>query len=468
MKLTSVLALIISSILVSGAAHKLTRKSANYKLLIISFDGFRWNYLQRTKTPNFDKFIEGGVQAKYGIKNAFVTKTFPNHFTLVTGLWEESHGIINNEMYDPRLNETFAPGKPKVQDDPAWFSVGAEPIWVTNQLQKVNGRSGNIMWVGGGAPIKWVKPSRYMPFNASIGDHSKVDTLIDWFTDQYPINLGLLYFMQPDADGHEFGPESEEVTKRIAQLDEVVGYLLKRLEEKDLLDDLNIIITSDHGFSSTPKEKVINLDDFIDPSSYLMLSPTPVAHIWPHEGKLEEIYSNLTAAAAENGNFTVYKRETVPAYFHYNHNRRIPPILAVAKDHFSFVAKKFPHTQRGNHGYDNRNQDMHPFFLAMGPSFKKGYSVDTFNNVDVYPLMCKLLNLVPAPNNGSMNIVKKLLVPEDPKTSMITFVTYIVGGVLIVAVASIFTFGVCRYRRYLTSLKRYQYSSLPTQTQGLD
>ncbi|KAK3774569.1 hypothetical protein RRG08_034999 [Elysia crispata] len=446
--------------------QKAPAQNPDYKLLLISFDGFRWNYLQRTETPNFDKFVKGGVSAKYGIKDAFVTKTFPNHFTLVTGLWEESHGIVNNEMYDPDLNETFSPSNTKAQTDPAWYSIGAEPIWVTNQLEKLEGRSGVIMWIGGGASIKWVNPSRFIPFNSSVQDHSKVDTIIEWFTDQYPINLGLMYFMQPDYDGHMHGPESEEVTKRIAQLDEVVGYLLNQLEAKDLLKDMNIIITSDHGFSSTPRENAINLNDFVEPTSYTLEGLTPIANIWPHEGKLEEIFQNLTKGAAQNGNFTVYKREDIPAHFHYNKNRRIPPILAVAKDHFSFVTDKEPvPASLGNHGYDNRNQNMHPFFLAMGPSFKKNYSVDSFNNVDVYPLMCQLLQLTPAPNNGSMDIVKKLLVGETgSRTSVTTFVTYIIGGVLVACVASIFMFGVFRYRRYMSSVIRYQYSSLRTGT----
>ena len=284
---SALLSSFISALLVAGVrsdTQKAPAQNPDYKLLLISFDGFRWNYLQRTETPNFDKFVKGGVSAKYGIKDAFVTKTFPNHFTLVTGLWEESHGIVNNEMYDPDLNETFSPSNTKAQTDPAWYSIGAEPIWVTNQLEKLEGRSGVIMWIGGGASIKWVNPSRFIPFDSSVQDHSKVDTIIEWFTDQYPINLGLMYFMQPDYDGHMYGPESKEVTKRIAQLDEVVGYLLNQLEAKDLLKDMNIIITSDHGFSSTPRENAINLNDFVEPTSYTLEGLTPIANIWPHEG----------------------------------------------------------------------------------------------------------------------------------------------------------------------------------------
>lgn len=253
-------------------------------LIVISFDGFRWDYLTRTSTPNFDKFLENGVTARYGLRNAFVTKTFPNHFTLATGLWEESHGIVANSMYDPVLNQTFVAGNLSANEDPAWFNVGAEPIWVTNQLQTLNGRSGVIMWVGGGAPIKWVQPSRYVHYDTNVKNETKIDMLIDWFTDEYPINLGMIYFDEPDGFGHKYGPDSPQVTGMIGGLDKVVGYLLTRLEEKGLLDVTNIILTSDHGFTNTPVEKMINLDEHIDPDTYSMPAASPIASIWPNEG----------------------------------------------------------------------------------------------------------------------------------------------------------------------------------------
>ena len=149
--------------------------STSNPLLVISFDGFRWDYLQRTLTPNFDKFIKNGVQAKYGMKNAFVTKTFPNHFTLATGLWEESHGIIANDMYDPFLNQNFSPGNKSANQDPAWFDVGGEPIWVTNQIQNKNAQSGVIMWVGGEAPVRLILPSKHMPYDGVTKNETKID-----------------------------------------------------------------------------------------------------------------------------------------------------------------------------------------------------------------------------------------------------------------------------------------------------
>ncbi|KAH9504402.1 Ectonucleotide pyrophosphatase/phosphodiesterase member 5 [Bulinus truncatus] len=437
--------------------------SDNHKLLLISFDGFRWDYIlsNRARTPNFDRIISEGVTVQHGLKNAFVTKTFPNHFTLATGLWEESHGIVGNEMYDPHLNQTFTPQNDSANNDPAWFDVGAEPIWVTNQLQD-KGKSGVCMWVGAGSPIKKVRPFKYIPYNKTMGYIDKVDTVIDWFIDKDPINLGLLYFDQPDFNGHQFGPDSKEVTDIIEELDDVVGYLLKRLNETNLLQNMNIIMTSDHGFTNTPYDKVISLDKYVSETSYNMSSVTPVALIWPEKGQLEFVFVNLTKGSSDNGHFKVYKQENMPDFFHYNSSWRISPLIAVAEDTYSFETKRFPYPAKelGNHGYDNRLQDMHPFFIAMGPSFKKNFVVDTFDSVDIYPLMCHLLHLTPAPNNGSLSIVSQLLFVEPD--FVITLLTYILSLTVIVVVAGVFAAAACYYRKRSGYIKYTSLSSTET------
>ncbi|CAL1538506.1 unnamed protein product [Lymnaea stagnalis] len=434
-----------------------------HPLLLISFDGFRWDYLNKTDTPSFDEIINNGVTATQGLKNAFVTKTFPNHYTLVTGLWEESHGIVANSMYDPVLNQTFEPSNASAVTDPAWFNVGAEPIWVTNQRQNNNGKSGVCMWVGGGAPINGILPTYYIPYDGSQKNETKVDMIVDWFTRENPINLGLLYFDQPDAYGHRYGPDSPQVASMISGLDEVVGYLLKQLKDKNVLDNINLIITSDHGFTNTPHDLLINLDDFIDASTYKITASSPIANIWPHEeGKLEEIYSNLTKGAQESRKFQVYKKEEIPEYFHYTHNRRISPIVAVANDTYSFTSKDqpYPKEELGNHGYDNRLQDMHPFFVAMGPSFKKNFSIETFNNVDLYPLLCHLLNLKPAPNNGSLDIVSQLLVDQTDTPSTLTLTTYVVSFIIIVLVAGVYIITALYYQNIWKNMHHQQYMAV--------
>ena len=270
----------------SAAGHGGHEKESSPKVLIVSFDGFRWDYLARTNTPNFDRIVRHGVQARYGMKNAFITNTLPNHFTLATGLHEESHGIVGNTMFDPVLKEAFSLENRTQMSSPRWFDVGAEPIWVTNQLQTKNGRSGCMQWVGCDAPIKGVAPTRHVPYTPEMSFETRIDNTIEWFKGPFPINLGLIYFEEPDETGHTFGPDSPEVTAMIESVDRVVGYLLNKLEEKDLLEDMNLIITSDHGFTETGPDRVVNLDDYIQPSTYRIFSSTPVAAILPNDGSI--------------------------------------------------------------------------------------------------------------------------------------------------------------------------------------
>ncbi|XP_005103202.1 ectonucleotide pyrophosphatase/phosphodiesterase family member 5 [Aplysia californica] len=397
------------------------RNRGQRRLLMISFDGFRWDYLNgRTETPNFDRFRKNGVYVTKGLINEYVSNTLPNHFSLVTGLHVESHGIVDNFMYESETDRTFIPkffDKDSV-NHPDWHKTVGEPIWVTNQLQKKTGRSGVVMWMGGEAAIKGIRPTKHIRLDYAVTDKEKVDSLISWFTDERePINLGVAYFSEPDKTAHAYGPDSEEVTQKIQHDDDVVGYLIGELEAKELLSTTDIIITSDHGFVSVSKERLILLDDYIDSSWYRHTSfmPGSIASLLPTEGKEDIIYENLKAASEEKGSFTVYRKKDIPERFHYKNHKRVPPIIAVAKSGYSFTDSKSVDSfwLAGNHGYDNDLPEMHPFFVAMGPSFKNNFELDQFRSVDVYPLMCHILNLKPAPNNGSMETVSLLLKDYD-------------------------------------------------------
>ncbi len=265
-------------------------------VLLISFDGFRYDYLQKVresgrKTPHFDRLRLNGVEAEY-VKNAFVTETFPNHYTLVTGHYEESHGLVSNNMYDPILNDTFNLGE---KETSRWFNNGtvnggAEPIWITNekasQAALTPRRSGVMFWPGSEVEIHGTRPSRWQHYNGSFPNRSRIDNIVKWFSDPLePINLGLLYFSEPDHLGHIVGPNSEAILDMIVALDDLIGYLIESLESHDLLDRMNIIITSDHGMAEVQRENVIVLNDYIDPSYYVMFGVSPVRNILPHQGK---------------------------------------------------------------------------------------------------------------------------------------------------------------------------------------
>ncbi|XP_035686325.1 bis(5'-adenosyl)-triphosphatase ENPP4-like [Branchiostoma floridae] len=380
-------------------------------LLLVSFDGFRYDYLDRSQDrvqlPNFKYLVQTGVRAKW-VHNSFITKTFPNHFTIATGMYEESHGIVANSMYDPELGEMFHVNT----SDPRWWDVGGEPIWITNQ-KHLGGKSGVLNWPGMQAQFNNTLPFRHLPaYNMSIPYKERVDTMVGWFKDsEDPINLGVLYFEEPDHTGHFAGPESKEIDETLDMVDRTVGYLIDELKAAGLFERMNVIITSDHGMMEVSQERVIELDRYLDPSTYLWVDRTPVAAIWPHdEVTREHIYTALHNAHPK---MHVYYKEDIPAQYHYRHNRRIMPVIAVADPGWTIAQNASLSREwnlyKGNHGYNNSYLPMNPIFVAHGPAFRSNLLSEPFNNVDIYPLMCHILGLDPHPNNGSYQKVAHLV-----------------------------------------------------------
>ncbi|XP_077977897.1 ectonucleotide pyrophosphatase/phosphodiesterase family member 5-like isoform X2 [Glandiceps talaboti] len=304
--------------------------------LLISFDGFRWDYLQKTETPNFDQLIADGSFVPDGILSSFITKTFPNHFTIATGMWEESHGVVANQMYDPKLKAYFIIGGENSTDS-KWWDNGAEPIWVTNQLH--GGRSGVFIWPGGDSTIKDTLPYHYTNYSNTTPFKTRVDRIIDWFTSEKdPINLGLLYFNEPDHTGHYVGPESEEIKTVIEMCDNITGYLIQRLKDVGLYDQMNLIITSDHGMTEIDKSRIIQLDEYINPELYDLADSTIVTALNPYDPKdIPKIYDSL----ANVSHMTVFLKNDaehgIPERLHYTNNPRIMPIIAIPDEGWCII-----------------------------------------------------------------------------------------------------------------------------------
>lgn len=390
------------------------------KLILISMDGFRHDYLDlipKAETENFQHFIKNGVKAK-AIMNVFPTSTYPNHYTLITGLYPESHGIVHNIFYDQLWKEYFDYSNRRDNVDPFWYDVGAEPIYVTNK--KWGGFTGSVVWPAGIGKVKGIGPDRLIPGADSwteINNTERVETLINWFTDEAnPVNLGLLYFLEPDETAHETGAGSKNVTDYIkGELNSALGYLIRRLKEVGLYDEMNIILTSDHGFVNYSRQKAVILDNHINSSWYQTGVPNfqggVAVHIFPGEGQED----NILKALSKVPYLKVYKKgDSALAKLHYSSSERIAPIVLTGSEEgvVIFLKEEYRDAMKyvGLHGYDPYLvPDMRPFFIAMGPAFKKGYVSDQFNSVDIYPLMCHILGIEPAPNNGSFENVKNLL-----------------------------------------------------------
>ncbi|XP_075940494.1 ectonucleotide pyrophosphatase/phosphodiesterase family member 5 [Anarhichas minor] len=376
------------------------------KLLLVSFDGFRWDYINRVPTPNFHNLIDNGVMVEH-VENVYITKTFPNHYSLVTGLYAETHGIVANEMYDPALNRSFSMETDSIYESRWWEE--AVPLWVT--IQKAGGRSGAAMWPGSDVKIHGVFPNRYLPYNASVSFETRVERIIEWFSapKEETVDFGVLYWEEPDESGHSLGPESSLMDPVIADIDVKLGFLINELKKAGLYQSVNLIVTSDHGMAQLSPDKIIELDEYVSRDLYTWVDKSPVVALLPKEGKLDEVYSKLVDA---NPNMVVYKKEDLPERFHYQHNIRIMPILIESKEGWTIMQNRTGPFMLGNHGYDNTLRSMQPVFVAHGPAFRQNYLKTSMRSVDLYPLMCHILSIHPLPNNGSLLNVQDLLSQE--------------------------------------------------------
>nr|XP_033770272.1 ectonucleotide pyrophosphatase/phosphodiesterase family member 7-like isoform X2 [Geotrypetes seraphini] len=392
------------------------------KLLVISFDGFRWDYDHDVETPNLDYITKAGVKAKY-ITPPFVTMTSPSHFTTITGRWVEEHGVIHNMMFNPQTLKKFS--FKETQNKTEWWDNGVLPLWITAQNQ--GRKTGSFHYPGGGANYSGQSVYRSLVESLSHPDSNEtewrenIDIVLKWFTEE-DFDFVTLYYGEPDQVGHLKGPETEERRIIIRQIDRTIGYLINAIETHNLKDKLNVIITSDHGMTTIKKapnvqeillSKYINFKnltkfDIVDYGGHGMILPKP--------GKEEELYQALKNA---HPHLHVYKKEEFPVHLHYAKNDRILPIIVYADLGYNINGRIIIYVNKGDHGFDNINMDMKTIFRAFGPDFKKNYIAEPFDSIHIYPLMCKLLGVNPEPNNGSLAITQEMLLgtldPSQPQ-----------------------------------------------------
>lgn len=382
-------------------------------LIFISFDGFRHDYLSPTYTPNL---FDLSKQATLGhMESMYVTKTFPNHFSMVTGLYEDEHEIINNKMFDPRLNETFKPGVSSVD---WWNPRGSTmPIWVANELlsEKATGEkrySGSMMYPGSSTPYDGVLPTHLKDFDMIRNWTANIETVIDWLTDPVkPVNFVTMYFDDPDTTAHTHGPWGQPTLDALRRIDSAAGYLVKRLRDVQLDQKTNIIFVSDHGMAEV--DKVLYLSDNMDTSGFEMYGASPDWSVFvkpERRHQKKKIFQELLSASKKN-HYRIYRREDIPVDYHYSKTPRIGDFFMIVNEKHDLY-KERPTKPKvlpkvwGNHGWHPKLRDMRPLFMAMGPSFRRDYHHDEpFPNIDLFPLMVFLLGLPSEslPNNGSLS-----------------------------------------------------------------
>lgn len=398
--------IIIGILLLSWSCNKANKEKPETKpavtnipyVVMLSLDGFRWNYPDRANTPNLDKIAGKGIRSE--MKASFPTKTFPNHYTIATGLYPDHHGIVNNTFWDPQRGVLYKiSDRSKVQDG---YFYGGEPIWVTAEKQNV--RSASFFWVGSEAKIKGYYPSIWKTYQHNFPFYQRADSVIAWLQlpkEKRP-HLITWYLSEPDGTGHHYGPESQQITDTVQGLDKIVGYFLDKLEQLDIADEVNVIIVSDHGMQEISNQRVIKLQDYIKPQWMAGANGgNPVYNIWAKTGFKDSIANAL----ANIPHIKYYTSATIPARLHYMGNERCGDFVAEADSSWSLFNSYVPNfTTAGTHGYDNANQNMNAIFYAYGPNFKTQSSANAkLNNVDIYNIICKILKLEAANNDGDIN-----------------------------------------------------------------
>ena len=398
------IAILLALLIVLPGFRKDSRKPLKNYVLLVSLDAFRWDYSKIYNTPNLNKLAKDGVKADR-MFSSFPTVTFPNHYSIATGLYPDHHGLINNSFSAPDLGLFYRMGDRTAVENPAFY--GGEPIWVTAEKQGI--RSASFFWVGSEAPVGGIHPTYWKKYDETVTFEARIDTVIKWlgYPPEKRPGLVTLYFDEPDATSHSFGPVSPQTGKIVERLDSLMGVLRTKLSKLPEAKRINLIILSDHGMSAISPDRYINIKSLV-PNRMIasIVGGNPVYLINPSVGKKDSVLYLLNRSKG----LKAWPKSQLPSKWHYGTNLRIPEIVVVADSSWSIGTRPDGSTLRGGaHGYDNSNSDMFSIFYAAGPSFKKNFKFKELNNIDIYNLICRILKLTPAKNDGDPSHIKGIL-----------------------------------------------------------
>jgi predicted AlkP superfamily pyrophosphatase or phosphodiesterase len=367
-------------------------------VLLVSLDGFRADFLSRGVTPVLSQLAKGGVQA--AMRPAFPSETFPNHYTLVTGLYPDHHGIIDNTMDDPVLGHfTMA------TTDPRWWDE-AEPLWISADRQGL--KTASMFWPGSDRAIRGARPDFWKPYDKSFLADDRVDQVLAWLDlpqDQRPSFI-TFYLDLVDTVAHREGPDSPATNDALRSTDASMGRLIEGLKGRGLLDHINIIVVADHGMAATSEQGLVYLDDIVDAKAIHTVTAGAVSELSMTPEAAPGAEAKLLALRRHA---RCWRKAALPAALHYGANPRVPPIVCIAEvgwyitTHARVEAMKTP-LNKGSHGYDPKSPLMAALFIAHGPAFKAGVTLKRFDNVDVQPLMAQLLGIPVPRGDGTASV----------------------------------------------------------------
>ena len=397
----------------SGPTVSIEAPSATVRpsVLLVSIDGFRADYLQLGITPNLQRIADSGVRAAWLVPS-YPTLTFPNHYTIVTGLRPDHHGIVHNTMHDAALGD-FSLGRPDAVGDGRWW--GGEPVWVA--AEKAGLPTATLFWPGSEAAIESVRPARWLPYDDALGATARVDTVLGWLAEPAATRprFATLYFGMLDHESHDHGPDSPEAHAAIRELDAAMGRLLDGIAARGLDGQVNLLVVSDHGMATVEPGHTVAIEDMVDPRHARLVSAGQSVGFAPLAGHEAAAQAQLLG---KHDHYQCWRKNELPQRWHYGSHPRVPPIVCQVEEGWNARPReqlqKHPSTKaRGSHGFDPALSSMRAIFLARGPAFRSGATVPAFDNVDVYPLLMELLGIEPAANDGDADAMATLKTPPE-------------------------------------------------------
>jgi predicted AlkP superfamily pyrophosphatase or phosphodiesterase len=385
-------------------------------LILISLDGFRHDYVERFQPENLSRFIAEGTAAK-GLIPSFPTKTFPNHYTIATGLLPEHHGLVDNAFYEPAKDQVYTMGNRDIVKDGYWY--GGTPIWVLAEQQGI--KAASYFFVGTEAPIQGVRPSYYYDYDGGVPNLTRIAKVFDWLrlpAAERP-RLITLYFSDMDDTGHRYGPNNDlELKKTLYRLDHELGALFEGLESFDL--PIHVVLVSDHGMMEVKQDNLILLEDLLEGIQGRLVNNGALAHLHLEDPKEKE--KVIQVLRSRNPNLTIDDLSSTQNYSDLTaFPQRKGDLLILPKEGYYLTdvkgkvryqnnAARFGTQVFGEHGFNPRYEDMQGIFYAKGPQIKEGLEIEPFQNIHIYPLLCRILNLpIPANVDGKEAVLAPIL-----------------------------------------------------------
>lgn len=379
-------------------------------VIMISTDGFRYDYAKKYNAQNLLKLSENGVQAKAMIPS-YPSITFPNHWTLITGLYPSHHGLIDNFFYDYQLKKPYAMSNRQNVEDGSWY--GGIPLWALAEKQNVI--SASLQWVGSASDAGGKRPTYYYPYHEKFTPTEKVNKVINWLKlpEERRPHFISLYFPEVDGAGHHFGPEADETKVAVQLIDNAIGELVKKV--KDLgLKNVNFVFVSDHGMIRVDDENPIEIPEvLLDKNRFDLYNSQTLLRVYVKNfDEVKKVYKELKVNKADD--YEVYLDKKLPKYLHFatkdDTYNRIGQILLIPKAPKIFLFKD-QKTSKGKHGYNPKIvPEMKATFFAWGPEFKNNLVINEFENINVYPLVAEILDLkINQPVDGKLKVLKSVL-----------------------------------------------------------